>query len=63
MKRITAWALTLWLLGSLPLCARAEELPPAALALESLAETGEETAETEEAEEAEETEEAAATAE
>ena len=58
MKRITAWALTLWLLGSLPLCARAEELPPAALALESLAETGEETAETEEAEEAEDAEDA-----
>ena len=49
MKQITAWVLTLCLLGSLPLCARAEELPPAALALESLAEAGEETAETEEA--------------
>lgn len=48
MKQITAWVLTLCLLGSLPLCARAEELPPAALALESLAEAGEETAETEE---------------
>ena len=53
MKRIAALVLGLLLWGSLPLRARAEELPPAALALESLAETGEETAETEEAEKAE----------
>ena len=56
MKRIAALVLGLLLWGSLPLRAWAEDLPPAALALESLAETEEETAETEVAGETEDAE-------